>query len=193
MARRPVLRAVAAAVLVAVTFAGCSGLEGTGDKGYVTSDGRVTELDAGDRGSAVSITGEDLDGNDLDLADFRGKVVVMNVWGNWCGECHAEAADVVGAAEETIGDDVAFVGINVRDSSAATARSYERQYDVPFPSFYDPSGEKLLAFDGSLPISATPSTMVLDREGRVAASVIGVLPTKQTLVSMIEKVVAEDG
>ncbi|MFS3129773.1 TlpA disulfide reductase family protein [Nocardioides sp. Bht2] len=176
---------------MALTLAGCSGLEGTGEKGYVTSDGRVTELDAGDRSSAISISGKDLRGEPLDLADYRGKVVVMNVWGQWCGECHAEAGDVVGAAEKTEGDDVAFVGINVRDSSPETARSYERQYDVPFPSFYDPSSEKLLAFNGALPISATPSTVVLDREGRVAASVIGVLPSEQTLISMIEKVVAE--
>lgn len=186
------LRVVAAALTAALLLTGCSGLEGTGDKGYVTAGGTVTELDPGDREKAISHAGDDLQGEARSLEDLRGQVVVINVWGNWCGECHAEADDVVGAANETIGDDVAFIGINVRDASRETAMAYERQYDVPFPSFWSPDSEALLAFNGALPIYATPSTMVLDRKGRVAASVIGVLPSEQTLVSIIEKVVAED-
>lgn len=178
---------------VLLLLAGCSGLEGSGDKGYVTANGAVRELDPDERDAPKSIEGVDLDGKPISLADYRGRVVVLNVWGDWCGECHAEAGDVVGAAEETQGDEVTFVGINVRDPSPEQAKSFVRQYDVPFRSFYDPSGETLLQFHGTLTAISTPATVVLDREGRVAGSVLGVLPSQQTLVSMIEKVVAEDG
>ncbi len=188
----PLLRALSA-VIAAVLLTGCTGLEGAGDKGYVTADGVVRELDPSDRGEAKSISGTDLDGNPLSTEDHRGQVVVLNVWGDWCGECHAEAGDVVGAAEQTQNDDVVFVGINVRDPSPETAMSFVRQYDVPFRSLYDQSGESLLEFHGTLTALSTPATVVLDRQGRVAGSVLGVLPSQQTLVSMIEKVVAEDG
>lgn len=179
--------------MLGLLLSGCSGLDGTEGKGYVSGGGTIRELDPVDRGKAISFEGESLHGDDLALKDHRGKVVVLNVWGNWCAECHVEAGDVVGAAEETQGDDVVFLGINVRDPSPETAAGYERQYDVPYDSFFDPSGQLLLEFHGTLSAGAVPSTVVLDREGRVAASVLGVLPSKQTLVSIIEKVVDEDG
>ncbi|WP_235737443.1 TlpA disulfide reductase family protein [Nocardioides alcanivorans] len=194
--RRPLAsllaRPLALVLTLGLLLSACSGLDGTDGKGYVSGGGTVREVDPGDRGKKVSFTGDAVDGSKLSLEEQRGKVVVMNVWGMWCGECHMEAEDVVDAAVETQGDDVAFLGINVRDASRDNAASYERQYDVPFPSFYDPSGELLLEFHGILSALVVPSTVVLDREGRVAASVIGVLPSKQTLVSIIEKVVAED-
>lgn len=191
-APRRTLVAAVAVLLLSVLMSACSGLDGTEGKGYVSGQGTIRELDPVDREKAVSFEGEAVTGDDISLDDHRGKVVVLNVWGNWCGECHVEAEDVVGAAERTQGDDVIFVGINVRDPSKETAAGYERKYDVPYQSFYDPSATLLLEFHGTLNAYATPSTVVLDREGRVAASVIGVIPSEQTLVSIIEKVV-EDG
>lgn len=192
--RTPATRSgvVVALLALGLLLTACGNLSGTEGKGYVSGGGTIRELDPGDREKAVSFEGEAVTGDDISLDDHRGKVVVLNVWGNWCGECHVEAEDVVGAAERTQGDDVVFVGINVRDPSKETAAGYERKYDVPYQSFYDPSGTLLLEFHGTLNAYATPSTVVLDREGRVAASVIGVIPSEQTLVSIIEKVV-EDG
>jgi hypothetical protein len=97
---------------------------------------------------------------------------------------------VVGAAEE-LGGDAQFVGINIRDGSPEQARSFVRTFDVPYPSFYSPDGEALLPFSGTLTPNSIPSFVVLDREGRVAASIIGKLPSQTTLVEVVEDVAAE--
>ena len=127
----------------------CNDLEGTGDKGYITADGVLDTVAVGAREDAISLDGEDLDGDPLAVQDFRGQPVVLVVWGSWCAPCRDEAPDVVGAAND-LGDDVQFVGINIRDASTAQARAFTRKFDVDFPSFYSPSGEALLAFPGVL-------------------------------------------
>jgi thiol-disulfide isomerase/thioredoxin len=142
------------------------------------------------REDAISLDGEDLAGDPLAVEDFRGKPVVLVVWGSWCAPCRDEAPDVVGAAEE-LGDDVQFVGINIRDASTAQAQAFTRKFDVSFPSFYSPSGEALLAFPGVLGLRTIPAFAVLDAEGRVAASIIGKLPSRQTLVDVTQAVVDE--
>ena len=182
----------ALAVVVSCLFAltGCSSLEGTGDKGYITGEGRVTQLAVDERDEPVSLSGEDLDGETLELEQFRGTPVVMVVWGSWCGPCRAEAPEVVAAAEE-VGEDAQFVGINIRDSSTAQAQSFVRTFEVPYPSYYSPDGKAMLALSGTLTPNSIPSFVVLDREGRVAASIIGRLPSTTTLVQVTEDVVAE--
>jgi len=144
----------------------------------------------GAREDAISLDGEDLAGDPLAVEDFRGKPVVLVVWGSWCAPCRDEAPDVVGAANE-LSDDVQFVGINIRDASTAQAQAFTRKFDVDFPSFYSPSGEALLAFPGVLGLRTIPAFAVLDSEGRVAASIIGKLPSRQTLVDVTKDVVDE--
>lgn len=165
-------------------------MEGTGDKGYVSGDGRVSQLAPDERGDPVALTGEDLDGETLDLGRLRGTPVVMVVWGSWCAPCRAEAPDVVAAADQ-LADDASFVGINIRDSSTAQAKSFVRSFEVPYPSFYSPDGKAMLPLSGTLTPNSVPSFVVLDREGRVAASILGELPSTTTLVEITEDVVAE--
>ena len=85
-------------------------------------------------------------------------------------------------------DDVVFVGVNTKDSSPDQGLAFERRYDVPYPSLFDPSGRTLLAFHGTLNPSAIPSTVVLDQQGRVAASILGEVPSQQTLVDLVRDV-----
>ena len=191
--RRTVATVAAACLAVLLVTTGCSSLQGTGEKGYVSGSGQITELDPGDRAKPIELSGEDLDGKAVSLADLRGKVVVVNVWGAWCTDCRKEAPDLVAAAEKSTGPDVAFLGIDARDPSKENARGYVRTFRIPFRSIYDPKGETLLRFHGTLTPNSVPSTVVLDREGRVAASVLGTLPSTTTLTSIIDKVVAEDG
>lgn len=185
--------AAVAGVLAFLLVAGCSSLEGTGNKGYVTAGGQITELAPEERKDPIELSGEDLDGKPVALKDFRGKVVVVPIWGAWCAECRVEAPMITEVANETDPKEVAFLGINNRDPSRATAKGYVRTYDVPYRSIFDPSARALLAFDGSLTPYSTPSTVILDRKGRVAGIVLGSIPSKGTLTSLIEKVVAEDG
>jgi len=179
-----VLGAVLAGV---VLLTGCNALQGTGDKGYVTGDGSVTLVDATERDDPITLSGKDLDGQDLDLEDFRGKPTVVVVWGAWCVDCRVEAPDLVAAAEE-LGDTAHFVGIDVRDPSTEQAKGFVRSFGVPYPSFYSPDGEALLQFTGTLTPRTIPATVVLDGEGRVAASIIGRIPSTTTLVEVVEDV-----
>jgi thiol-disulfide isomerase/thioredoxin len=165
-------------------------LTGTGDTGFVTGDGSVTEVAPADRGDVVSLTGPAVDGQDLDLADYRGKPVVVVVWGSWCTPCRAEAPDVVAAARQ-LDDRAQFVGINIRDPSTEQAASFVRRFEVPYPSYYSPDGRALLAFRGTLTPNSIPSFVVLDGEGRVAASIIGRLPSTTTLVEVVKDVAAD--
>jgi hypothetical protein len=95
------------------------------------------------------------------------------------------------AAARELGNRAQFVGINIRDSSTEQARSFVRTFEVPYPSYFSPDGEAMLAFAGTLTPNSIPSFVVLDAEGRVAASIVGELPSRTTLVEVVEDVVAE--
>jgi thiol-disulfide isomerase/thioredoxin len=172
-----------------VALAGCSGgLDGTGDANYVVGGGAVTEIALDDREGPVEISGETLQGEPIDLADLRGEVVVMNVWGSWCGPCHAEAPVLQTASEEI---DARFVGLSFRESSFDNARSFERRYGITYPTIAD-EGAGVLALGRYAP-RVPPSTYVLDREGRVAAIVLGELTSARTLEALVDQVAAEGG
>jgi thiol-disulfide isomerase/thioredoxin len=142
------------------------------------------------RDAPVAYAGEGLDGKPLAIQDFRGRPVVVTVWGAWCSFCRKEAPWVAGATRE-LGDRVQFVGIDLRDSGKPQAQAFERTFGYDFPSFWEPDGEAMLAFPGVLGPRSIPSTVVLDAEGRVAASIVGTLPSQQTLVDVTKDVLSE--
>lgn len=176
-------------LLAGLLLSACGGgVESKGDQGYVSGNGVITVLDEEDRYVPEEVSGESLEGEPLSLSSYDGKVVVVNVWGAWCPPCRAEADDLAVAAKELQPDGVAFLGINTRDTSRDNALSFQRSREVPYPSIYDPSGRTLLAFRGSLRPNSIPSTLVLDEQGRVAATVLGELTSARTLVSLVEEV-----
>jgi thiol-disulfide isomerase/thioredoxin len=120
-----------------------------------------------ERGAVGDLAGESLlePGTTISLDEYRGRVVVLNVWGSWCGPCRAEADDLQRVA--TADDGVAVLGIDVRDSRSAAA-DFVRNYELSYPSIYDPPGRSLFALRG-VPRSVVPLTVVLDRRHRVAA------------------------
>jgi thiol-disulfide isomerase/thioredoxin len=162
-------------------------MSGTGDKGFVTGDGTVSQVADAERGDPVTLEGTDLDGKPLDLAGLRGRPVVVVVWGSWCTPCRAEAPDVVEAAHRLKGE-ADVVGVDIRDPATSQAKSFVRRFEVPYRSFYSPDGQALLAFQGTLTPNSIPSFVVLDAEGRVAASIIGALPSTTTLVDLVGEV-----
>lgn len=175
----------------ALALAGCSGSGAQGgDTGFVSGDRLTTRLAADERAEPVSFTAPVLgDGDQLALSELRGEVVVLNVWGSWCSPCRQEAPDLVAAAEELEGE-ATFLGVNVRDNDAAALR-FEERFGVTYPSVVDRDGGVLLALRGAVAPNAIPSTVVVDREGRVAARVSGRVD-RATLVGLVEDVLAED-
>ncbi|MET0837913.1 MAG: TlpA disulfide reductase family protein [Marmoricola sp.] len=185
--RSPV-RLLLAVLLVGAVTAGCGNDADTGDKGYVDGTGIITRLEPAERKKPGEVSGETLDGKEVSLDDYAGKVVVLNVWGSWCPPCRKEAPTLVAASRELAKDGVVFLGVNTKDSSRDLGLAFERRYDVSYDSLFDPSGRNLLAFYGTLNPSAIPSTVVIDQEGRVAASILGEVPSRQTLVDLVHDV-----
>ena len=163
-------------------------------KGYVAGDGTVEQLAVADRGAAVSLGGTTVDGKSWSTAaDAPGKVVVVNVWGSWCAPCVDETPHLqqVWQSYSTAGKPVAFVGIDIKES-AATAAAFLKANSVTYPSLIDSGsgGQPMLALQGKA--AATPSTLVLDRQGRIAARVLGAT-TVSTLTGLVDDVLAEQG
>lgn len=178
-------------VVLATLFSGC-GTDGTGDKGYVDGNGVITRVAAGERKAVVDdVAGTTLENKHWSLRAQRGKVVVLNVWGTWCPPCRKEAPVLAEAARQLSAQGVVFMGINTRDSSSAQGLAFQRNFQVPYPSLFDPDGRTLLSLRGSVPPNAIPTTLVIDAQGRVAARVLGELTSARTLAGLVEDVQAD--
>ncbi|QHC65823.1 TlpA disulfide reductase family protein [Rathayibacter oskolensis] len=189
----------AAAVLAlaaALVLSGCTEDElatqyRNGDnKGYISGDGTVTEIASDTRDDPIVFSGTDENGESIDSADLVGRVVVVNFWYASCAPCRAEAADLESVNTEFAGQDVSFVGVNVRDQ-APTAAAFAETYGLTYPSIVDVDGSTQLAFSGKVPPNAVPTTLVLDKEGRVASRILGQLQEASILSTLVSDTLAE--
>lgn len=121
--------------------------------------------------AAVQVLGED-DGTELALSDYLGEVVVLNFWASWCGPCRTEQPELNDAAAALSDQPVAFLGVNI-DDTEPNALAHVREYDIPYPSLFDPSVGYAAEFGGVGPRSI-PTTILVDHEGRVAARLFGI-------------------
>ncbi|GAB3455089.1 TlpA family protein disulfide reductase [Actinophytocola sediminis] len=157
------------------------------------SPGGQTEIfyDVEDRQEAPEISGEDLmnEGADVAVSDFDGDVVVLNLWGAWCGPCRAETTELQQLYEDYKDEGLTVLGVNVRDPDRAAPQDFVRDTGLTYPSIYDPPGRSLLALKG-YPRSVVPSTIVLDTKHRVAAVYIRAL-LAEDLHSVTERLLAE--
>jgi thiol-disulfide isomerase/thioredoxin len=169
---------------------GASG--GGGNTNFVTSAGGIDTVAQADRQPIHTIEGTTLSGDKLDVSSLKGKVVVLNVWGSWCSPCRAEAPNLVKVANADKNKDVAFVGIDTRDTNKDQGVAFEKAFHVPYPSLYDPTGKLIVdGFPkGSLNPQAIPSTIVLDRQGRIAARSLAALSADK-LNTMLDPLIAE--
>lgn len=184
-----------AVVVGTAALAGCGsgGAAGSGSRaGFVAGADGISRVARGERRPPNELKGETLQGDPLDVTDLRGKVVVMNVWGSVCPPCRAEAPLFAKVARETRAEGVAFVGIDTRDATRSAGLAFERNHGVTYPSLYDPVGKLVLyGFPrGSLNPQTIPSTIVLDREGRIAARALRPL-SAASLHRMIDPLIAE--
>lgn len=126
----------------------------------------------------------------VSLDDFRGQVVVVNIWGQWCGPCRAEVGELQQVYDATRRDGVAFLGIDVRDNNRDAARDFVVDRKVTYPSIYDPAMRTMIAFGGKFPTTVIPSTLVLDRQHRVAAVFLREL-LAEDLMPVVQRLAAE--
>jgi len=159
-------------LLVLGLVAGCS--QETGEvgqtQGFVAGDGSSVILPVEQRQPAPVLTGTDLNGDPVDTATWKGQPGVINVWASWCAPCRAEAPELVAVAQKN--PDVNFLGLDTRDSDAP-ARAFVEKFGITYPNLPDPNGQLVLKFSDSLPPQAIPSTLLIDREGRVAGRFLG--------------------
>ncbi|WP_430791033.1 TlpA family protein disulfide reductase [Actinoplanes sp. G11-F43] len=183
------MRRLAAVAIAAVTTAGvlsgCGGEENWAKK--CTTTNLVVECAPENRPLVADVTGELLSGGTYDIENDRGKVVVVNFWGSWCAPCRAEADDLENTYQATKAGNVTFLGVNTRDSRDA-ARAFERAYRVTYDSLYDSDSTVGAKFDVTQ--NAIPSTLILDRQGRIAAA-IRKSTTEGELKPLVEKIAAE--
>lgn len=201
MKLQKMLRVAAAATALAATLltTGCAGNQADGlasqfkngdNKNYISGDGTAIEIAPADRSDSVAWKGVTDAGSVLTSDNLSGVVTVMNFWYAGCAPCRAEAKDLEALYQEFLPSKVQFVGVNVRDT-ASTALAFDRAFGMSYPSLIDNNtGSVVLAFTGVVSPQAVPTTIVVDRKGRVAARILGRLE-KGTLRAMIQKVVAE--
>ncbi|MFQ6172291.1 TlpA family protein disulfide reductase [Oryzobacter sp. R7] len=158
-------------------------------KGYISGDGTVETIAVADRGEPVELSGDLVDGGTWDSASRRGKVVVVNVWGSWCAPCVAEAPELqeAWAGFERASAPVEFIGIDFREGPERGA-AFLKRANITYPSLSDESGVLILALQGKAP--TVPTTLVLDRDGRIAARVNGPV-SATTLRGLVDDAVAE--
>ena len=159
------------------------------NKNYVAGDGSVTEFAAAERKSGIQIQGTLFDGTSVSPKDFLGKVTVLNFWFAACAPCRVEAPSLEALHQEFKSKGVQFFGVNLRDEKA-TADAFDKTFGLTYPSFDDKDGSVLLAVSGLVPPGAVPTTLVVDKQGRVASRVLGEIE-KGTLKALIQTAVAE--
>ena len=191
-------RLVALASAAIVALAGCS----TGDDAVAqggtfefVAPGGNTDIfydPPGNRGRPGKLEGPELmdPAKTISLDDFTGKVVVINVWGQWCGPCRTEITQLQKVYDKTRRVGVEFLGIDVRDNNRDAAKDFIVDRKVTFPSIYDPPMRTMIAFGGRYPATVIPSTVVLDRQHRVAAVFLREL-LAEDLQPVVERLAAE--
>ncbi len=187
---------VAIAIAIPLGLGGCVATDPlaqtASNQNFTSTDGTLTEIHPESRGEPVEfVTSNTTDGSTVRAADYRGSVLVVNFWYAACPPCRLEAPTLAESATTFADKGVRFLGVNVYDDVAG-ASSFEKKFGIPYPSVLDAdSGDLRLAFAQELPPSGVPTTLILDRAGRVAARVLGAITNRATFEDMISSVVAE--
>ncbi|WP_375385014.1 TlpA family protein disulfide reductase [uncultured Microbacterium sp.] len=157
------------------------------NKGFIAANGfQVKEIAAADRGEPVVFQGATETGATAASSDYVGDVLVVNFWYAACGPCRAEAPQLEKAYASFAGKPVSFLGVNTSDAPE-TAAAFASDYGITYPSLIAATdGAIKLAFADATSLNATPTTLVIDKQGRVAARVIGQLDDASILQTLVQ-------
>ncbi|MGQ0839267.1 TlpA family protein disulfide reductase [Actinokineospora sp.] len=190
------MRRALLAVVSVLALSGCAtgkDAVASGTEFVFVSPGGQTEItyDGADRKPLPEVAGPDLmdETKQIKLSDFRGKVVVLNVWGQWCGPCRTEAPELQKVQDDYDERGVQVLGIDVRDYQRGEPQDFMRDRGLTYPSIYDPPGRSLLALKG-YPRSVVPATFLIDKQGRVAAVYLRELLAAD-LTTILDRLTAE--
>ncbi len=193
--RTPRFIAAAVSALAVLSLAACAEDSGNnGDvvnQGYQSGDGSVRTWTVDERKGNVELSGVDYAGDPVNWSDYEGNVVVINTWYAACPPCRVEAPALAAVEAAYADQGVKFLGINRTDDSGA-AQAFEREFDVNWPSINDESGSAIASLAGVVPVKAVPTTIVLDRQSRVTARVLGQVD-QSTLDTLVREALAEEG
>lgn len=197
--RRGRTRTAVALLLAATLLTGCAADDSLAqqyrdgnEKGYISGDFQVVEIPQAERGDPVVFEGVTETGDRVTSDDYRGGVLVVNFWYAACGPCIVEAPLLEEVWQDYQDQGAAFLGVNTYDQPG-TALSFARDNNITYPSVIDVNdGRVKLAFAQLTPIQATPTTLVIDRDGRVAARIIGQLAAASILSTLVADTLAEE-
>ena len=159
---------------------------------YISGDGAITVLAPESRTDSVQFEGDLDTGEFFSSSDYAGSVIVVNFWYAGCPPCRVEAADLESLHQQFLSDGVALVGVNIFDQ-APTALTFAKEFGVSYGSIMDvETGSVRLAFAGQVAPNAVPTTLVLDKQGRVSARISGVITDVDLLANIIEGVLEEE-
>jgi thiol-disulfide isomerase/thioredoxin len=146
----------------------------TSGKGNVASASNTVEYPVGHRPLAPDITGTSLTGATIKLSSYRGKTVVLNFWGSWCSPCRSEAPVLALLDKQYAPKGVAFLGDDVGDTPA-NALAFTRGVGISYPSINDQGYAVVAQLSQAVPVSDTPTTVVIDKTGHVAGTILGAI------------------
>lgn len=172
-------RIISGAIASALTLSGCSTGNNAVDQSgasqfrYVGVTTRGAVVPAAQRRLSGDVRQQLITGGDFRLSDLRGKVVVLNFWASWCGPCKTESPHLQAVYQRQKTHGVVFVGIDIKDEKQA-AIAFIHDFGVTYPIVYDEPARSALQI-GDVPTRGLPTTVVIDKRGRVAAIYTGAL------------------
>ncbi len=164
-------------------------ISGGSEVGYISGNGTANFLKIDQRVKAPDLASVDFEGKQINLNNYKNKVVVINVWGSWCSPCRKEATELEEMYKKNFDQGVEFIGINIRDSKVS-ATKYIKNFGITYPNIYDRDGKLILGFKNSLPANSIPTTVLIDKNGKVAARQLG--PIDRALLQGFISVLVEE-
>ncbi|MBO0819787.1 MAG: TlpA family protein disulfide reductase [Nocardiopsaceae bacterium] len=188
--RRTAVTVTAVVVVFAVAALVVSLTSGNGkasDRQYIGGGTSAWLYRAGNRPIAPAFSGTTLTGSKLASSAYKGKTLVLNFWGSWCGPCRGEASTLAQLSRKYAKNGVSFLGDDVGDTPT-NAQTFAKSMGIAYPSLNDPGYQTAQDFGTAVPINETPTTVLLDSTGHIAGVIYGTA-TYGVLNTMLRDVV----